>query len=215
MSDNNTITGEGPIVLTEEDHKEVLECARYNELDDLKYLLSIGCDVNYLDTGGSSALHKAAANGFVEILEVLRQSGARFVSNQSGNTPLHFACLTGQTLAATWLLKNYGSDCNVFAKNKVGKSAFTEATSGGYEEIARLLLSHSSAEPYKSTQNESTASDKQVSGTVVEKDDHGDDIDDAFGEDVDDAEDDDVDLIDEAEAAAAAETIKTESNMQQ
>ncbi len=78
-----------------------------------------------------------------------------------------------------------------------------------------LLLSHSSAEPYKSTQNESTASDKQVSGTVVEKDDHGDDIDDAFGEDVDDAEDDDVDLIDEAEAAAAAETIKTESNMQQ
>ena len=32
---------------------------------------------------------------------------------------------------------------------------------------------------------------------------------------MDDAEDDDVDLIDEAEAAAAAETIKTESNMQQ
>ena len=170
---------EEQIVLTEEDHLEVLECARYGEVEDLKYLLSIGCDVNHLDKGGSSALHKAAANGFVEILDVLRLAGARFVANQSGNTPLHFACLTGQ------------SDCNVFAKNLVGKSAFTEATSGGHEEIARMLLAHSSAEPTGSS------SRGQSSADAENEDD--------FGDDVDDAEDDDIDLIEQAEADAEKE----------
>lgn len=182
---------EEQIVLTEEDHLEVLECARYGEVEDLKYLLSIGCDVNHLDKGGSSALHKAAANGFVEILDVLRLAGARFVANQSGNTPLHFACLTGQSVSAGWLLKNYGSDCNVFAKNLVGKSAFTEATSGGHEEIARMLLAHSSAEPTGSS------SRGQSSADAENEDD--------FGDDVDDAEDDDIDLIEQAEADAEKE----------
>jgi len=177
------------IVLTEEDHLEVLECARYGEVDDLKYLLSIGCDVNHLDNGGSSALHKAAANGFVEILDVLHVAGARFMANHSGNTPLHFACLTGQSIAVNWLIKNYGSECNVFAKNKVGKSAFTEATSGGHEEIARMLLAHSSAEPSSSLPQSSSEADN----------------DDGFGDDVDDAEDEDIDLINQAEAEAERE----------
>ena len=57
--------------LTAADHAEVLECARYGEAANLRYLLAIGCDANTRDASGATALHKAAANGLVPILELL------------------------------------------------------------------------------------------------------------------------------------------------
>ena len=38
--------------------REVLECARYGEEDELREMLVAGGNVNYKDAGGNTALHK-------------------------------------------------------------------------------------------------------------------------------------------------------------
>ena len=208
--------------LTAADHAEVLECARHGEAANLAYLLAIGCDVDTRDAGGSTALHKAAANGLVPILEMLGGAGARFVANASGNTPLHFACLTGQREAAAWLLRHFGAAVDVFAKNAVGKSAFTEAAAAGHEDLARLLLEHSSADPARGGGGSGggggggggsgggsnaaaggAAAATAAVGAAAAAADAGED--DGFGDDgeAEDVGDEDEDLVDEARAEAA------------
>lgn len=44
---------------------EILECSRYGEDEDLHSYLVGGGDANAHDEGGTTALHKAAANGHV------------------------------------------------------------------------------------------------------------------------------------------------------
>ena len=39
------------------DHAEVVMCARYDELDDLKLLIEAKANLNHKDYNGSSALH--------------------------------------------------------------------------------------------------------------------------------------------------------------
>jgi hypothetical protein len=222
--------------LTASDHAEVLECARYGEAANLRYLLAIGCDPNTRDASGATALHKAAANGLVPILELLAGeggAGAAFVANASGNTPLHFACLTGQREAAAWLLRRFGAAVDVFAKNKAGKSAFTEATTGGHEEIARMLLDHSAAsggagggrgggagagagagsggaalagggENGGSNASAAAGSASAAAHPSAGAGEDAEDGGDAFGEDDADVEAEDEDLVDEGVAEAAA-----------
>jgi hypothetical protein len=138
--------GGAPAPLTEEDQLEVLECARYGELDDLRALLDAGADVNYRDAGGNTALHRAAGNGHADIISLLIERGAAFVANSNGNTPLHWAALNGHAAAVSALLEKF-EDADVLAMNAFGKSALTDAINGGHEEIARLILSHRSADP--------------------------------------------------------------------
>ena len=135
--------------LTAEDLNEVLECARYNEMEDMVSLLDAGADVNYRrPEDGTTALHMACANGHLEIAAALLQRGARHVSNAAGNTPLHWACLNGKAEVAALLLDKCGpGEVDVYLKNGQGKSAFTVAISGGHEDLARSLLHHASAEP--------------------------------------------------------------------
>ncbi len=137
------------MALTAEDMNEVLECARYNELEDMVSLLDAGVDVDYRrPEDGTTALHMACANGHVEIAGALLQRGARHLANAAGNTPLHWACLNGKAEVAALLLeKCKAGEVDVYLKNGQGKSAFTVAISGGHEDLARSLLHHASAEP--------------------------------------------------------------------
>jgi hypothetical protein len=196
MADTAAPAAGEPIVLTEEDHREVLECARYGELDDLKELLALGCDSNYKDGGGGTALHKAAANGFVEVAEALKAHGAVYCANESGNTPLHFAGLNGQKAMVEWLLAAYPDAADVYAKNGFGRSAFTEAISAGHEDIARAMLAHKSADP-------AAIKAKAVAAAAAGGDGAG-----GEGGPLDESEadvgDDDKDLVDEEAAKAAA-----------
>ena len=210
MSAASASTASEPIVLRDEDRLEMLECARFGDLDDLRELLALGCDANFCDAGGSTALHKAAANGQLEALAVLADAGARFAPNASGNSPLHFACLTGQRAAAEWLLARYARECDVFAKNAAGRSAFTEAAAGGHEELARLLLLHPSAEPARAGGAGGAAGAGAGAGAGAESGEGagaGGEADGDFRDDDEDVADDgeDADLVDEAAAAAAAE----------
>ncbi|KAL0910965.1 hypothetical protein M5K25_019064 [Dendrobium thyrsiflorum] len=75
----------------------LLEAARYDDLDDVVSLYSLGVSLNAKDSQGRTALHMAAANGHVDIVEYLIRNGVDVnASNNEKNTPLHWACLNGK-----------------------------------------------------------------------------------------------------------------------
>ena len=75
----------------EDEGRELLECARYGEDDDLKALLDKGVPAGFADDQGTTALHRAAANGHLACVELLAAGGCPHAPNASGNTPLHWA----------------------------------------------------------------------------------------------------------------------------
>lgn len=127
--------------------EELLECARYGEDDDLKAILTAGIDANYQDDTGTTALHRAAANGHVGCLAILHAHGALFKPNTQLNTPLHWAAQNGQAEAIKWLLAQYEVD--VLEKNTSGRSALTEAFQSKNADCIELVLSHPSASEEK------------------------------------------------------------------
>ncbi|XP_057732279.1 uncharacterized protein LOC130947594 isoform X3 [Arachis stenosperma] len=74
----------------------LLEAARYDDMDDVVILASNGVPLDSKDEQGRTALHMAAANGHIEIVEYLIGQGVDLnVANEEKNTPLHWACLNG------------------------------------------------------------------------------------------------------------------------
>ena len=127
----------------QEMNQEVLECARYGEDDDLKALLEAGADVNFTDMGGSTGLHKAAANGHDACIKILIQFGAKYTKNGTGNTPAHWAAENGKAAALKAILE--GFEVDVLLKNDLGRSILTEAFQSKDTDCIQLCLSHDSA----------------------------------------------------------------------
>jgi ankyrin repeat protein len=193
---------ESSSAVTPEDLEDMIDCAQFGETDDLRTLLAMGCDVNYKDAGGNTALHKAAANGHIDAAVILLEAGAKHVANESGNSPLHWACMNGQKGMVQLLLEKF-SDLDVYAKNSFGRSPFTEAIGHGHEEIARQLLEHTSADPSRKGEGASGASAGGAgvggSGSAAAE---GDDEDaGSIEEEEEDLAEEESDLVD-AEAAA-------------
>lgn len=183
--------------VSEEDQREVLECARYGELDDLRALLDAGADVNFRDAAsGSTALHNAAANGHGDVVALLVDRGARCEPNANGNTPLHWAALNGHAAVVGVLLGRF-EGMDALAKNAFGKSALTDAINAGHEDIARLILSHRSVDPSGGRPGVAGVGGAGAGGASVDEEDDG------SGEDVGD---EDADLL-EAPGAPDAATV--------
>jgi len=124
---------------------ELGECARYGEKEDLKSILEIeGIDVDFTDAQGSSALHKAAANGHADLVEILVNKGANCFPNQAGNSPLHWALQTRKAEASLKLLQ-FGQNVDVLEQNGQGKSAITLAYDFNDTSVLSAVLEHSSA----------------------------------------------------------------------
>lgn len=64
--------------------------------DDLRTLASDGLSLHSRDSQGRTALHMAAANGHMTIVEYLISEGVDINAlNDENNAPLHWACLNG------------------------------------------------------------------------------------------------------------------------
>lgn len=71
--------------------EELLEAARYGEAREVGELLAARAQVDYIDAGCNSALHRACANGHKDVVLALAAAGASLLRNESGNLPLHWA----------------------------------------------------------------------------------------------------------------------------
>ena len=125
---------------------EMLDCARYGDLPELKAFLDhASIDVNHRDGGGNTALHKACANGHVDCVKViLEREGVHHVGNDSGNTPLHWACSNAKPDIVKLLLDKF-EGIDVLKKNEFGISALTEGFKTDNTDLIRMLLEHDSA----------------------------------------------------------------------
>jgi ankyrin repeat protein len=184
---------------SEEDLLAFQDCARYGELEDVAMCLSEKVPVDWQDDKGSTALHKAAANGHAAVIKVLASHGAKFLPNHSNSTPLHWAAMTGEKEAVAALLEAYDDVIDVFAKNDSGKSAMTEALNKGHEEIGRMLLAHKSADKIASG-SEGSGAAAGAGGSAAQ----GGPVEEETDEEVDDDDEGDGEEAEEEDAAAKA-----------
>eukprot|EP00127_Corallochytrium_limacisporum_P004464 Clim_evm18s164 gene=Clim_evmTU18s164 len=135
---------------------ELVECARYGELDNVKTLCEThNLPVSVTDIDGNLPLHMAAANGHLDCVEYLLERGNKEQINQknkSGNTPLHWAALNGRESVVRLFVDHQG-DVNV--QNDDGKSPIYEAMNNGHESCAQILFEKAEA-PNSATQGETT-----------------------------------------------------------
>lgn len=120
-----------------------LDSARYNEAGDLEllkaYLDKNPGDVDARDEQGRTAVHMAAANGHMPILEMLFQFNPQpNVPNDEGNTALHFAALNNRVAAAEALLVR---GWRAAEQNVMGKTALQLIYEKQFNEMEALLMS--------------------------------------------------------------------------
>jgi ankyrin repeat protein len=109
-------------------------------MDDLRMMCEgddTGPMVNYnvTDATGSSALHKAAANGHVDIMKYLVEHGAVFIENQAGAGPLTWAVLNKQVEAVKYLLATFSAQIDVLKKPEAGMSPLSTAYDSDCQEV--------------------------------------------------------------------------------
>lgn len=124
---------------------ELHACARFGEIDDLKMMVEGDdtgplFDVNGKDDSGNTAVHKAAANGHVDMLKYLLELKADYALNDNGIGPLSWAVLNNQKDAVKFLIDNYSSKINVVAKPTLGKSIVSLAHDCEDQEVCFWLF---------------------------------------------------------------------------
>ncbi|KAL1928032.1 hypothetical protein VTP01DRAFT_3437 [Rhizomucor pusillus] len=135
------------MALNQELLDDVIYCARYGELEELRNANPAPEYYIEKNEAGNTALHMASANNHTDvisfILELLTQYKGdqvkNFVNiqNNEGNTPLHWAALNGHLEAVELLVKS-GGDCRI--KNEAGHSPTYEAQQRGHEKVAEYFL---------------------------------------------------------------------------
>ncbi|XP_055307789.1 serine protease persephone-like [Sitodiplosis mosellana] len=119
------------------DPKEIFRAVENGDVQQVRDLLAKGVNIrNYGD--GYIPLHRAAANGYKDIVQLLIDNGADFRSiDKNGHTPLHKAAAHGHKDIAQ-LFIDRGADFQ--SKNHNGKTPLHLAVHNGHKEVARLLI---------------------------------------------------------------------------
>lgn len=119
-------------------HEQLIEAARYDNIEKVQAALAAGADVNYANQYGSTALTWACQKGHTEIVRLLLTAGANVNdANQYGSTALIWACAKGYTKIVRMLLAYPGIDVYYPAPN--GETALSLALD---YETTRLLINH-------------------------------------------------------------------------
>lgn len=126
------------------DVEAFLDCARYNEDDDGEllraYLVEHPRDVDVRDSQGRTAVHMAAANGHMSILEMLFLFNPQpDFPNYEGNTALHFAALNNRVVAAQRLIQKGWKASTL---NNGGRTPLQLIQGKNFEEMETVLLEH-------------------------------------------------------------------------
>ncbi|GBG35052.1 Ankyrin repeat protein, putative [Hondaea fermentalgiana] len=135
---------------------DVLECSRYDELENLRLLWKMvpDMDPNVTDEDGNTALHMASANNHGEVVKfLLVEKGATFGKNKAGNSPLHWALENKQEKAVAALLE-HGKDIDVLDQNAQKKSSVTLAMDTNNATIVQAVLKHPSADKLGKNQSQ-------------------------------------------------------------
>ncbi|CDI78442.1 hypothetical protein, conserved [Eimeria acervulina] len=96
-------------------------------------------DVNFKDERGNTALHYAAANGHLQLVQLLLQRGARLERNSSGNTALHWLVLNKQRGVLQLLLQEEDrqrSCCSVHKRHSQKPSEAAAAAAAAADKSA-------------------------------------------------------------------------------
>jgi len=132
---------------------EFITCARYGELPEMISLVSSHLLSHpntslsqlfavTLPPSNSTALHMAAANGHLPILQYLLPHLTPTIinlQNAEGNTALHWSAINGKKEVVELLLKA-GAQTDI--RNIAGKTALYEAQNRGMEEVVEALLNY-------------------------------------------------------------------------
>lgn len=127
------------------DLEGLLDCARYNEPGDMEllreYLQKHPDEVNSQDGQGRTVVHMAAANGRLDVLELLFDefNPRPNIRNEEGNTALHFAALNNRVAVAELLLKK---GWKASQQNNFFKTPLQLISHERFEEMEVLLLQH-------------------------------------------------------------------------
>ncbi|KAF0692623.1 Aste57867_16326 [Aphanomyces stellatus] len=96
--------------------------------------------VNHVDHANEAPLHVAAAQGDVNILQLLLHHGADIcVVQANGHTPLHCAVLAGHESCVAYIL-DVGGDAIINTGDAHGNTPLHCAVSMGHESLVKLLL---------------------------------------------------------------------------
>lgn len=125
----------------------VADAAMDGDLDRVRVLIQQGADVNASQGDGMTALHWAAENGDVAIVEVLLLAGAfpDAVTRIGAHTPLHLAARAARTDAVLALLKG-GASPDLSSTTGVTPMHFA-AEAGDAESIEALLAGGAAVDP--------------------------------------------------------------------
>lgn len=118
--------------------KRFLESCRSGDVKEVTSLLQRGVEIHSATPDNTSALSLSIIHEYPELTELLLKHGANVnLSNNFGQTPLHFACLTGAQSIVQSLI-NKGA--NVNALNRYKETPLHTCGTHGYKDIFHLLL---------------------------------------------------------------------------
>ena len=128
---------------------EVHECARYGEIDTLEEMFATDdtnmININVVDEEGNCVLHKAAANGHVDMLKYLVEHKATYQLNKNNAGALTWAALNKQKDAVVYLLEAFHDEVDILLRPITGLSPLSTAYHVEAADIVDILLAHPSA----------------------------------------------------------------------
>ena len=124
---------------------DLLNAASDDDLDEVKYLLRQGADVNETDAYGNTPLSRAASRGHLEVMRVLIENGANINSrNKLGSTPLMMALFSPYSPARALIIRMLlDKGAEIALRNNEGKTALDIAIGLARLDAVRILKDES------------------------------------------------------------------------
>ncbi|KAF9955535.1 hypothetical protein BGZ72_003647 [Mortierella alpina] len=148
MTADNIVDTLANLSVQDSEHlEELIECARYGELEEIQAVVQTsGLEkakvlLSHQGEYGKTPLHMAAANGHLDVVEYLITiiaPDAVNIQNEQGNTALHWAATNGHAKVVESLITKGNADYKL--KNAAGHTAMMEAELNEREQVVAWML---------------------------------------------------------------------------